>query len=107
MSDSNYKVVITGPLDTNTPIEDTVNAFAKAFKLTPERARELISKVPVTIKNKAGEKTARTYYEILKKVGLECKIKTMDDQVVDIMQSTLTETTSPKPTPTEPPPCSQ
>jgi len=104
MSDSNYKVIMTGLLDTNTPIEDTVNAFAKTFKLTPERAREMINKVPISINNKADEKTARAFYKALKKVGLRCKIKTKDGQVIDIMQFTSTKTTSPKPAPADPSP---
>ena len=101
MSDSTYKVVITEPLDTNTPIEDTVNEFAKAFKLTSERAMELINKAPVSINNKADEKTARNYYEALKKVGLGCEIKTMNGEVIDIMQSTPGETDPPPPSPAE------
>lgn len=101
MSDSNYKVVITGPLDTNTPIEDTVNEFAKAFKLSPERAMELVNKAPVSINAKADEKTARSYYEALKKVGLGCEIKSMDNEVIDIMQSTPGDTTSPNPAATQ------
>ena len=101
MSESTYKVVLTGPLDTSKPLENTVNAFAKAFKLTPERAQELVNRAPVSINNKADEKTARSYYDALKKIGLGCEIKTADGQVVDISQPASGQAGSPQSTPAE------
>ena len=87
MSVSKYKIVITGLLDSNMPLDDIVEKFAKRFKLTNEKAKGLIEQIPVVINKEADEKTARVYYDALAKAGLACVIKNQAGEVVELMGS--------------------
>jgi uncharacterized protein (TIGR00266 family) len=57
----------------------TVAGFATAFKLAPEKAQELLSSLPRSIKSKLDAETAERYRQALEKLGLKAEI-TAEDQ---------------------------
>ena len=60
----------------------TVAGFATAFKLAPEKAQELLSSLPRSIKSKLDAETAERYRQALEKVGLTAEIAAEDQDTL-------------------------
>jgi len=79
MTDSaTYNVVLSGNLVSGFEMEQVVNAFARLFKLPPEKASRIIGSQFV-IKRDIGLQIARVYQEKLAFIGIETVLQPQRD----------------------------
>ena len=76
MSDNNYSVILKGYSKDQGEyyIEE---AFAKLFKVSPEKARELLQSAPKTIKENLSKEQAEKYQQAIKSTGALCEVENM------------------------------
>lgn len=75
MVDSNiYSVVLSGNLKSGFETEQVIDAFARLFKLPPEKASRIIG-TEFVIKREVGLPIAKTYQEKLANIGIEVVVK--------------------------------
>ena len=74
MADDVYKVILKGYAAGKGEyyIEED---FAKLFKISREKAKELFAQVPVTLKQNISEAEAQRYQDALKHIGAKCEIE--------------------------------
>ncbi len=74
MTDSTtYSVVMNGEISTDYELESVVDAFAKLFKITPEKANTIVGSKHV-LKKDVELKVAETYKQKLRSIGLEIEL---------------------------------
>jgi ribosomal protein L7/L12 len=76
MAEEQYKVILKGYGEGKGEfyIEED---FAKLFKISREKAKELLSGEPLTIKQNISEAEARRYEAAIKQIGAKCEIENM------------------------------
>lgn len=76
MAEELYRVILKGYGDGKGEyyIEED---FAKLFKITREKAKELLTGEPMTIKKNIPEEDAKRYEAAIKKTGALCEIENM------------------------------
>ena len=96
MTDSTtYSVVMNGEISIDHELESVVDAFAKLFKITPEKANSIVGSKRV-LKKDVELKVAETYKQKLRSIGLE--IELVKNVPVATKQSKTIET-KPQPQP--------
>lgn len=76
MSEAQYRVILQGYAQGKGEYYVEVE-FAKLFKLTPEKAKEVFSAVPKIIKEKLPLEQAEKYKSAIEKTGALCEIENM------------------------------
>lgn len=76
MAEELYRVILQGYGDGKGEfyIEED---FAKLFKISREKAKELLSGEPMTIKENLPEEAAKRYEAAIKNTGARCEIENM------------------------------
>lgn len=75
MESTLFNVLITGTFSTNTDSKVAITAFAKASKLSDEKAAELFAKAPVVVKRNLSAEKADVFCKQLLSLGIETKIE--------------------------------
>lgn len=73
-----FKVSVTGYVAADKA--SVITAFATTFKLSPEKAAELLASLPRAIKDKIDEASAKRYRVTLEKIGLAVEISDNHDE---------------------------
>lgn len=76
MAEDTYKVILQG-YGSGKGEYYVEEDFAKLFHITREKAKELFSQAPVTIKKDLSEAEANRYQEAVKNTGAKCEIENM------------------------------
>ncbi len=71
-----YRVVLNGYASTKGEYFVEVD-FARLFKITPEKARELFQAAPVVIKERLPIEEASRYKDAIEKTGAACSVESM------------------------------
>lgn len=77
MSEDKYQVVFGGNITGEYPLDVTVKRFAKYFKLSDSKAKQLFSGDSQIIKSDLTEEAAMTLAMAIATVGCECVIELM------------------------------
>lgn len=83
MSNSQFDVIVTGKLLEGANLESATTALAQLFKITPERAAQLLSEAPKVIKAGLDSATAEKYKAAIERLGLEVELKAQDEALLD------------------------
>ena len=83
MSAADYTVKITG-ISAYQDSETAMEAFAKLFKISKEKAEQTMAKAPVVIKNGVDASTAEKFRGALVKIGVECLVEGGSAEVSDV-----------------------
>ncbi len=75
MQGNTYRVVLTGDILEDFNHEDVVQATAKLFKCSTDRARQTLSGKPSPIKKIMDHATAQNYQLQLRKIGIACRLE--------------------------------
>jgi uncharacterized protein (TIGR00266 family) len=73
-----YEVVITGELEEGSSLETVVPALANLFKVSHERAAQILQTAPKAIKSGLDEMAAKKYQEIIQKLGVKVSLKSQE-----------------------------
>ncbi|MAR91729.1 MAG: TIGR00266 family protein [Pseudomonadales bacterium] len=66
---TSYNVNISGEISPYAQRDTVINAFARLANITPEKAEEVFSRAPVTIKKGVDEQTATKFLHALEQIG--------------------------------------
>lgn len=83
MSDELYRVVLKGYQAGKGEYYVELD-FAKQFKISPEKARELLSSAPTIIKNNITLEKANQYKKVMDKIGVTCEIESTKFNITDL-----------------------
>ena len=75
-----YNVVLSGDILSGFEITTVVNAFAEMFKLSPEKASNMVGS-QVVIKKEVELQIAESYQQKLTSIGIEVELKKLDDPI--------------------------
>ncbi|MFC3114796.1 TIGR00266 family protein [Cellvibrio fontiphilus] len=77
-----FKVQLNGELVAGADLATATENFAQLFKITPEKATQMLSRLPVTVKNNVDEATAQKFKTAIEKAGFVCEIKPLAETKV-------------------------
>lgn len=70
-----FKVQLSGELVAGADLVTATENFAQLFKITPEKATQMLSQFPVTVKNNVDQITAQKFKSAIEKAGFVCELK--------------------------------
>lgn len=89
-----FKVVLNGELRAGVNQTTATANFAQLFKISEEKATQMLARFPVTIKNNVDQATAEKFKASIEKTGFICEVKPIEET-----KSTAPATTESKPAP--------
>lgn len=92
MTTTLYDVVLTGELIAPTTLDEAAPALANLFKVTEDRARQMLANAPVTIKAGVDEITAAKYKQAITKLGINVELR---EQVTEVPVAASVATSTP------------
>lgn len=72
--ENQYKVQLNGQLVAGTDLPTATANFAQLFKITLEKAQQMLVKFPVTVKSNVDEATAKKFKAAIEKAGFSCDV---------------------------------
>lgn len=98
MDNKNYKVVI---LKTPSYTSDTVKKLSGLFKISSDKAEDILSRYEYVVKKQTDRKTAEKFHKAISSIGVNCRI---DEIIIDeeINLPTIEEIKPPEPSEIKP-----
>lgn len=75
--ENQFQVQLTGQLAAGTDLATATANFAQLFKISEEKAQQMLANFPVTVKNNVDETTAQKFKAAIEKAGFVCEIKSV------------------------------
>ncbi|WP_084617891.1 TIGR00266 family protein [Cellvibrio sp. OA-2007] len=72
--ENKYKVQLNGQLAAGADLSSATEKFAQLFKITADKAQQMLATFPVTVKNNVDEVTAQKFKTAIEKTGFLCDI---------------------------------
>lgn len=76
MDNKNYKVILTNTPGAN---DEVIGKIASLFKISPEKASQLLAKDEFTIKKQTDKQTAEKFHKAISAAGANCRI----DEIIE------------------------
>ena len=95
-----FKVQLNGELMDGADLVSASAKFAQLFKISDEKAQQMLATFPVTIKNNVDEATAQKFKAAIEKAGFVCDIISLSETAVVIdepVQTTIQPEQKPTP----------
>ncbi len=73
--ENQFKVQLNGQLVTGVDLATATANFAQLFKISAEKAQQMLASFPVTVKNNVDEITAQKFKAAIEKAGFLCDVK--------------------------------
>lgn len=73
--ENQFKVQVNGQLVTGVDLATATANFAQLFKISAEKAQQMLASFPVTVKNNVDEITAQKFKAAIEKAGFLCDVK--------------------------------
>jgi uncharacterized protein (TIGR00266 family) len=73
--ENQFKVQLNGQLAAGVDLATATANFAQLFKISAEKAQQMLASFPVTVKNNVDEATAQKFKAAIEKAGFLCDIK--------------------------------
>lgn len=74
-----YKVQLTGELVEGADLATATEKFAQLFKISIEKATQMLTRLPVTVKSNIDETTAQKFKAAIEKAGFACEILPVEE----------------------------
>lgn len=74
-----FKVQLNGQLAAGADFASATEKFAQLFKITAEKAQQMLTTFPVTIKNNVDEATAQKFKVAIEKAGFLCDVVSLTE----------------------------
>lgn len=75
--ENQFKVQLNGQLVTGVDLATATANFAQLFKISAEKAQQMLASFPVTVKNNVDEITAQKFKAAIEKAGFLCDVKSV------------------------------
>lgn len=75
--ENQFKVQVNGQLVTGVDLATATANFAQLFKISAEKAQQMLASFPVTVKNNVDEITAQKFKAAIEKAGFLCDVKSV------------------------------
>lgn len=79
--ENQFQVQLTGQLTAGTDFATATANFAQLFKISEEKAQQMLANFPVTVKNNVDEATALKFKAAIEKAGFLCEVKSITESV--------------------------
>lgn len=79
--ENKYKVQLNGQLAAGADLSSATEKFAQLFKITAEKAQQMLATFPVTVKTNVDEATAQKFKAAIEKAGFLCDIVSLTETV--------------------------
>ncbi len=89
--ENQFKVQLNGQLVTGVDLATATANFAQLFKISAEKAQQMLASFPVTVKNNVDETTAQKFKVAIEKAGFLCDIKPVTELALVPMNNSDTE----------------
>lgn len=79
--ENQFQVQLTGQLTAGIDFATATANFAQLFKISEEKAQQMLANFPVTVKNNVDEATALKFKAAIEKAGFLCEVKSITESV--------------------------
>lgn len=79
--ENKYKVQLNGQLAAGADLSSATEKFSQLFKITADKAQQMLATFPVTVKNNVDEVTAQKFKAAIEKAGFLCDIVSLTETV--------------------------